>query len=121
MPPLTVIHLSQKFAQIPEYWKPRIAGEVNDNYVKLVKLKGEFVWHQHALEDELFLVLQGRLVIQLRDGELTLDPGDFVVIPRGVEHRPVAQEEVHCLLLEPKTTLNTGNVQNERTVEAEWI
>ena len=121
MSPINVIHLSQKFDLIHEFWKPRIAGEINASYLKLVKLKGEFVWHQHEAEDELFLVLQGHLVIQLRQRDLVLDPGDFVVIPHGVEHHPVAQEEVHCLLLEPKSTLNTGNVQSERTVDAEWI
>lgn len=110
------INLAAKFAQFDEYWSPRIAGELNDSYVKLAKLKGEFVWHHHEHEDELFLVVKGRLLIQLRDGDLWLDEGECAIIPRGVEHRPVAPEEVHVLLLEPKTTLNTGNVENERTV-----
>jgi mannose-6-phosphate isomerase-like protein (cupin superfamily) len=96
-------------------------GELNDAYVKVVKLKGEFVWHHHDSEDELFLVVTGRLVIKLRDGEIVLNAGEFAVIPRGVEHCPVAEDEVEVILLEPKTTLNTGNVQNERTVNAEWI
>ena len=114
---VTQVNLAKKFALFDEYWRPKIAGELNDSYVKLAKLKGEFVWHQHADEDELFLVVRGRLVIKLRDGEIVLMPGEFAVIPRGVEHLPVAEEEVHVLLLEPKTTLNTGNVRGERTVE----
>ncbi len=116
-----VVDVAQKFGMFSEYWHPRIAGELNDSYIKLVKFKGEFVWHRHENEDELFWVLKGTLVIRLRDGELTLRPGQFAIIPKGVEHMPVADEEVHAVLLEPKTTLNTGNVQNERTVEAEWI
>jgi mannose-6-phosphate isomerase-like protein (cupin superfamily) len=110
------VNLSQKFALFDEYWDPRIAGELNDAYVKLVKFKGEFVWHHHDNEDELFFVVKGRLLIKLRDQDIHLDAGEFVVIPRGVEHLPIADEEVHVVLLEPKTTLNTGNVQSERTV-----
>lgn len=98
-----------------EYWSPRIAGEVNDFHVKLVKMKGEFAWHLHEHEDELFLVVKGHLVIKLQEGEITLDEGEFVVIPHGVEHLPIAAEE-HVLLFEPKATLNTGNVQSDRTV-----
>ena len=108
--------LAQKFDQVDEYWSPRIAGEVNDSYVKLVKLKGEFVWHQHEQEDELFLVVKGNLTIKLRDQDVELDPGEFVIVPRGVEHLPVAAEEVQAVLLEPKSTLNTGDAQSERTV-----
>jgi mannose-6-phosphate isomerase-like protein (cupin superfamily) len=96
-------------------------GEVNDSHVKLVKLKGEFVWHCHEKEDELFLVIKGSLGIRLRDRDLILREGEFVIIPKGVEHLPVADSEVHVLLLEPKTTVNTGNVHNERTVNADWI
>ena len=107
---------AQKFDLFTEYWSPRIAGELNDSYVKLAKLKGEFVWHQHDNEDELFLVVKGHLTIKLRDRDVELDAGEFVIIPRGVEHLPIAEEEVHVLLLEPKSTLNTGNVQSERTV-----
>jgi len=110
------INLAQKFSLFADYWKPKIAGDLNDSYVKLVKLKGEFVWHQHEHEDELFLVVKGRLLIKLRDRDLWLNEGEFVVIPRGVEHLPVAEKEVHVLLLEPKSTLNTGDIQNERTV-----
>jgi mannose-6-phosphate isomerase-like protein (cupin superfamily) len=110
------VNLAQKFDRFDEYWSPRIAGELNDSYVKLAKLKGEFVWHQHDNEDELFLVVKGHLTIRLRDRDVELDAGEFVIIPRGVEHLPVAKEEVHVLLLEPKSTLNTGNVRSERTV-----
>jgi mannose-6-phosphate isomerase-like protein (cupin superfamily) len=115
------VNIAAKFDLLQEYWKPKIAGEVNDAYVKLVKLKGEFVWHHHEAEDELFLVVHGRLLIKLRDGDVWLEEGEFVVIPKGIEHCPVAEEEVHVLLLEPKSTLNTGNVRNERTTETEWI
>ncbi|MBN1372692.1 MAG: cupin domain-containing protein [Anaerolineaceae bacterium] len=118
---MKIVNLAEKFDRINEYWSPRIAGELNDSYVKLVKLKGEFVWHHHENEDELFLVVQGRLCIKLRDRDLWLEAGEFVIIPKGVEHCPVAEEEAHVLLLEPKSTLNTGNVVNERTVEAGWI
>ncbi|MCL4512151.1 MAG: cupin domain-containing protein [Bacteroidetes bacterium] len=115
------INIAQKFGLFSGYWSPKIVGEINDPYVKLVKLKGEFVWHSHEKEDELFLVVKGKLVIKLRDGDIELNEGDFFVVPKGVEHMPVADEEAHVLLLEPKTTLNTGNLRNERTVEAEWI
>jgi mannose-6-phosphate isomerase-like protein (cupin superfamily) len=118
---LDVINLADKFNLFQEPWHPKIVGELNDSYVKLAKLKGEFVWHHHENEDELFLVIKGTLVIKLRDQELTIHEGEFVVIPKGVEHLPVAEEEVHVLLLEPKSTLNTGDVQNEKTVDAEWI
>ena len=116
MPAIEKVSLSEKFACLSEHWKPKIAGEVNDSYVKLVKFKGEFVWHHHENEDEMFLVVRGTLRMKLRDRELTLNPGEFVIIPRGVEHLPVADEEVHVVLFEPRTTLNTGNVQNERTL-----
>ena len=110
------VNLSEKFSRISDYWKPKIAGEVNEAYVKLVKLQGEFIWHHHEQEDELFLVVAGQLRMQLRDGDLLLNPGEFVIIPRGVEHRPVAEQECQVVLLEPRSTLNTGNVTNERTV-----
>jgi mannose-6-phosphate isomerase-like protein (cupin superfamily) len=116
-----VINLADKFNLFQEPWHPKIVGELNDSYVKLAKLNGEFVWHHHDNEDELFLVIKGTLVIKLRDQELTIHEGEFVVIPKGVEHLPIVEEEVQVLLLEPKSTLNTGNVQNEKTVEAEWI
>ncbi len=110
------VNLVQKFSLFHDYWNPKIVGELNDSYVKLVKLKGEFAWHHHETEDELFLVVKGSLLIKLRDQNIFLDEGEFVIIPRGVEHLPIAEEEAHVLLLEPKTTLNTGNIGNERTV-----
>jgi mannose-6-phosphate isomerase-like protein (cupin superfamily) len=115
------VNIADKFEQIDGYWQPRIAGELNDSYIKLAKLKGEFVWHHHENEDEMFLVVKGRLCIKLRDRDLWIEEGEFAIIPRGVEHKPVAEEEVHVMLLEPKTTVNTGNVQNERTVEDQWV
>jgi mannose-6-phosphate isomerase-like protein (cupin superfamily) len=111
------VNLKEKFASFNDYWSPKIAGELNGQYVKLVKLKGEFVWHQHEAEDELFLVVKGRLCLQLRDREVWLDEGEFFIVPRGVEHKPVAEAEVHVLLFEPASTLNTGDRRNERTVE----
>ena len=110
------VNLAQKFSLFQDHWSPKIIGEVNDFYVKLVKFKGEFVWHRHEAEDELFLVIKGRLTIRLRDRGIELTEGELVVIPRGVEHLPVANEEAHVLLLEPKSTLNTGNIRSERTV-----
>jgi mannose-6-phosphate isomerase-like protein (cupin superfamily) len=114
---LEKVNLAEKFNLIDDYWSPRIAGELNDSYVKLAKFKGEFVWHQHTAEDELFFVIKGHLLIKLRDAEIHLDAGELTIIPRGVEHLPVAQEEAHILLLEPKTTLNTGDVVNSRTMK----
>jgi len=111
------IDLARKLALFEERWSPRIVGEVGEMHVKLVKLQGEFVWHQHESEDELFLVLKGRLTMRFRDGETTLGPGEMIIVPKGVEHMPVANEETHVMLFEPKTTLNTGDVRNERTVE----
>jgi mannose-6-phosphate isomerase-like protein (cupin superfamily) len=111
------VNLAQKLTLFTEYWSPKIVGELNDSHVKLVKVKGEFTWHHHDNEDELFLVIKGRLLIKLQDRDITLDEGEFVIIPKGVEHKPVAEEEAHILLLEPKSTLNTGNVRDEKTVE----
>ncbi|HPF38552.1 MAG TPA: cupin domain-containing protein [Phycisphaerae bacterium] len=111
-----VINLSGKLANISEYWSPGIVGQVNDCEIKLVKLNGEFVWHSHEREDEMFLVVRGSLRMLLRDRELVVNQGEFVIIPRGLEHCPVADEEVHVMLFEPAGTLNTGDVQNERTV-----
>jgi mannose-6-phosphate isomerase-like protein (cupin superfamily) len=110
------IRLSEKLSRISEYWTPRVVGELNGQQVKLAKLKGTFLWHHHQNEDELFLVLRGTLELELRDGTVTLGPGEMYIVPRGVEHRPVAREEVHLLLFEPASTLNTGNLENERTV-----
>ena len=111
------VNVAQKFDLFSDYWSLKIAAELNDSYVKLAKFKGEFVWYHHENEDELFLVTKGQLLIKLPDGEIRIGAGEFVVIPRGVEHMPVAEEEVHVILIEPKTTLNTGNVVGEKTVE----
>ena len=110
------ISLADKLSCFDDHWSPKIVADLNDSHVKLVKVQGEFVWHQHANEDELFLVLQGELTIELRDGEVTLGPGELVVIPKGVEHRPVAANEVHLMLIEPKGILHTGDVVTDRTV-----
>lgn len=110
------VNLAAKLSSFEDYWSPKIVGELNGQAVKLVKLKGEFVWHAHEAEDELFLVLRGRLLIKQRDRDVALREGEFYIVPRGVEHKPVADEEVHVLLFEPQSTLNTGNVRNERTV-----
>jgi len=116
------VNLEEKFRKFDDHWSPRIVAQLNDSYVKLAKVKGEFVWHHHDDEDELFLILKGRLTIKLRDGEIRLGPGELAVVPKGVEHQPVADEEVHLLLLEPKTTLNTGNATDDRTVEQPpWV
>ena len=112
------VNIAEKLAQFDEQWKPKIVGQVNDSHVKLVKLQGEFVWHHHEEEDELFLVVSGSIVIKFRDREIQLEEGEFLIVPRGVEHKPVAEEEAAILLFEPVTTLNTGNVRSERTVES---
>jgi len=114
---LGVVNLAEVFGRFTEAWSPKIVGDVNEMQVKVVKLRGEFVWHHHESEDELFLVVAGRLRMQLRDGDREVGPGELIIVPRGVEHCPRAlSDEVHVVLLEPKTTLNTGNVVNERTV-----
>jgi mannose-6-phosphate isomerase-like protein (cupin superfamily) len=110
------VNLAEKFSIFTEHWSPKIIGEVNDAYVKAVKFKGEFLWHHHENEDELFLVVKGRMKMHLRERTVEVNPGEFIIIPRGVEHKPEAEEETQVILLEPKTTLNTGNVQNERTL-----
>ncbi len=111
-----VINLAQKLSLFDEQWSPRVIADLNDSQVKLAKVQGEFVWHHHADEDELFLVIKGRHTIELPDGSVSLGLGEMVVIPKGVEHRPVAAEEVHLMLVEPRQILHTGNVVNERTV-----
>jgi mannose-6-phosphate isomerase-like protein (cupin superfamily) len=119
---MRVVNLSERFSRFSEHWSPKIVGEVNEMHVKLAKLSGEFVWHHHDQEDELFLVVQGRLRIQLRTGDREVGAGEFIVVPRGVEHRPVAlTDEVHVVLLEPKSTVNTGNAGGERTVLPEHL
>ena len=111
------VNLKEKFNLFEDVWSPKIIGELNDSYVKVVKFRGEFVWHHHEREDELFLVVQGRMRMQFRTGDRDIGPGELIIVPRGVEHCPLAlTEDVHVVLLEPKTTVNTGNVRNERTV-----
>lgn len=110
------INLTEKFSQIPDHWNPRIAGELNGQQVKLAKFKGPFEWHHHEQEDELFLVVKGSFDMEFRDKTITVNPGEFLIVPRGVEHRPVAHEEAEVLLFEPATTVNTGNLtESERT------
>jgi mannose-6-phosphate isomerase-like protein (cupin superfamily) len=118
------VNLAERFSRFSDQWSPKIVGELNDSYIKLAKVQGEFVWHQHANEDEFFLVVQGRLLIRLRDRDVLLHEGEFFVVPRGVEHLPIAEEEAHILLLEPKATLHTGEVDSARTVAVEdqqWL
>jgi len=116
------VNLAEKLALFADHWNPRIVAELNGQHVKLVKFQGPFVWHKHDAEDELFLVVRGRFRMELRDGEVEVSAGELIVIPRGVEHRPVADDEVHVLLFEPASTLNTGDAKGERTVAApEWI
>ena len=109
------VNLAEKFALFDELWSPKVIGELNGQYVKAVKFQGPFDWHHHDVEDELFLVVKGRFRMELRDGALDLQEGEFCIVPRGIDHRPVADEEVHVLLFEPATTLNTGNVRTEKT------
>ena len=124
------INLPQKLSLINDYWNPRLVGELNGQYLKLVKFKGPFTWHHHEAEDEMFLVVKGRFRMELREGDAApqvrrdvwVEEGEFIIIERGVEHRPVAEEECHVLLFEPATTLNTGNVKDEFTVpKLDWI
>ncbi len=112
------VNLAEKLASFSEHWVPKVVGELNGQYVKVVKFKGEYVWHRHADEDELFLVLRGRIRIELRDRTVTLEEGEFFIVPRGVEHKPAADETAHVMLFEPAATRNTGNVQHEYTIEA---
>ena len=114
---MIAVNLEEKLALVKEHWQPAIVGELNQDYVKVVKFTGEFVWHHHENEDEMFLVVKGTMRMQFRDRDVLVHPGEFIIVPRGVEHRPVAEGEVHVVLIEPRTTLNTGNVRNERTRE----
>ena len=111
------VNIAEKLSLFDEHWSPKIVGQVNDSLVKLVKFKGDFVWHKHDEEDEMFLVVKGHIRIRFRDRDVDLDEGEFLVVPRGVEHMPVAGEEAHVMLFEPATVLNTGDVRNERTLE----
>jgi mannose-6-phosphate isomerase-like protein (cupin superfamily) len=116
------VNLQQKLSLFSEFWSPKIVGELNGQHVKLVKLKGEFVWHQHEFEDELFFVIKGSLKMEYRHQTILIHENEFLIVPRGVEHRPVADEEVWVMLFEPATTLNTGDVENDRTKHnLEWI
>ena len=115
--PVRKVNLAEKFSLFRDYFSPRIVGRVNEMHVKLATIKGDFVWHHHEDEDELFLVVEGSLTMRLRDGDIVVNTGEFVIIPRGVEHNPCAEEECRVLLFEPAGTLNTGNVRNEKTVE----
>ena len=114
---MEIINLNQKFATFAEHWNPKIVASLNGQYVKLAKLKGEFIWHSHEQEDELFMVIKGKLKMAFRDKTVDINEGEIIVVPKGVEHKPIAPEEVHVLLFEPASTLNTGNIQNERTIE----
>jgi mannose-6-phosphate isomerase-like protein (cupin superfamily) len=111
------VRINDKLKLINEYWKPKVVGELNDSFVKIAKLKGEFLWHHHENEDELFWVIKGTLIIKFRDKDIAINEGELLIVPRGVEHMPVAEEEVQVVLIEPVSTLNTGNVLSERTVE----
>ncbi len=111
------VNLAEKLAQFQQHYMQHIVGELNDHYVKVTKMQGEFIWHHHENEDEMFLVVKGTLHMRFRDREVLVHPGEFIIVPRGVEHQPASEEEVHLMLIEPKSTLNTGNVRNERTVE----
>jgi mannose-6-phosphate isomerase-like protein (cupin superfamily) len=111
------VNIRERLALFHDHWSPKIVGELNDQHVKLVKFRGEFVWHKHDDEDELFLVVKGRFRMEYRDRQVWLQEGEFLIVPRGVEHRPVAEEEVHVLMFEPAGTLNTGDVRDERTVQ----
>jgi mannose-6-phosphate isomerase-like protein (cupin superfamily) len=119
------VNVNEKFALFDETWQPKIVGELNDFHVKIVKIHGEFVWHHHDTEDELFLVIEGEIAMEYRDGDEVrkefFGPGEFLIVPHGVEHRPVAVTPTKLLLLEPKTTVNTGTAGGERTAEAVWI
>lgn len=119
---MSKVNLSEKFHLFSEYWAPRIVGELNGQYVKLAKFKGEFMWHSHANEDELFFVVKGTLKIEFRDGCVTLKEGEIYIVPKGVEHKPVADEEAHIMLLEPKSSEQTGGIENDLLVEKQpWI
>lgn len=113
---MITVNLADKFARFSDHWSPKLVGQVNGCAVKLVKIAGEFVWHHHDTEDEMFFVVKGRLTMKFRDGEQVVNPGEFIIVPHGVEHLPVAEDETEIMLVEPDTTLNTGNVVNERTV-----
>lgn len=111
------VNLIQKLSLFNDQWSPKIVGDLNESYIKVAKLKGEFVWHHHEKEDEMFFVIKGKLIIRFKDRDIKIEEGEFLIIPKGVEHLPVAEEEVCVMLIEPKSTLNTGNIKDKRTVE----
>ncbi len=116
------VSLAEKFARFSDHWSPKIIGDLNDSYVKAAKFRGEFTWHKHDEEDELIMVIRGSVTVQFRGRDVVLNEGEFLIVPKGVEHCPKAEETADVLLLEPKSTLNTGDVINEKTVaELEWI
>ncbi|MBU1249020.1 MAG: cupin domain-containing protein [Proteobacteria bacterium] len=115
------VNLADKLALISGQWQAKVVGEINDMYVKLVKLEGEFLWHSHDWEDEMFFVVEGEMVMRYRDRDVIIGPGEFIIVPHGVEHMPVCREKTNIMLIEPKATVNTGNAGGERTVEPEWI
>ena len=114
---MDIIKLKDKLALIEDYWNPRIVGELNGQHIKLAKIKGEFIWHMHEKEDEFFMVLEGQLIIKMRDKKVVLNQNDCYIVPKGVDHKPIAKEEVSIMMFEPMTTLNTGEKENERTVK----
>ena len=114
---MDAVNIEKKLAQVNDYWQPTIVGELNADYIKVVKFRGEFLWHHHENEDEMFLVVKGTMRMKFRERDVLVGPGEFIIVPKGVEHMPVAENEVHVVLIEPRTTLNTGNVRNERTRE----
>ncbi len=114
---MNAVNIGEKLAQVSQHWQPTIVGELNQDFIKVVKFRGEFLWHHHENEDEMFLVVKGTLRMKFRERDVLVGPGEFIIVPKGVEHMPVAEEEVHVVLIEPRTTLNTGNVRNERTRE----
>ncbi len=111
------VNLAEKFSLFNEHWSPKIVGEINESYVKIAKLKGEFVWHHHDEEDEMFFVIKGKLIMRFRDKDIQIGEGEFIIIPKGVEHLPDAPEEVCVMLIEPKSTVNTGNIKDGRTID----
>jgi mannose-6-phosphate isomerase-like protein (cupin superfamily) len=115
--PIEKVNITEKLSRFMDFWNPRIAGELNGQQVKLVKFNGDFIWHKHELEDEMFLVIKGSFTMELRDRSIEINEGEFIIIPKGTEHRPWASEEVHVMLFEPASTLNTGNEKNEMTRE----
>lgn len=119
---MSKVNLAEKFTHLDQYWTPYIVGELNGQYVKVAKFHGEFTWHSHANEDELFLVIKGSIRIELRDGSVTLNAGEFYIVPKGVEHKPVADEEAHVVLLEPKSTAQTGGLESPLLADKQsWI